>query len=298
MTRADATTSAYSRLERFESVGSTNDVIRAWLVDGTPEVCVAVADEQVAGRGRLGRDWNAPAGAALLLSAGFRPNWISPDRAWRIGATLALAMSDAAEEAAGLPEGTIRLKWPNDLVVEVAGPHAVLFEALSAEEAAARLAGPLALRKLAGVLGESQGLGTDDPQLVVGIGVNADWAASDFLPELSGSMSSLREASGGRPIDREALLASFLAYLEARLEALRAGFFDLATWGGRQALTGCEVRLESAERADGRTVIVAGVDAATGALAVRAAGPGGGDAEPTLVHAGEILRVRLAQASV
>ena len=45
-------------------------------------------------------------------------------------------------------------------------------------------------------------------------------------------MTSLREASGGRPIDLDALLAAFLARLEARLDALRAGYFDLATWAG------------------------------------------------------------------
>ncbi len=45
-------------------------------------------------------------------------------------------------------------------------------------------------------------------------------------------MTSLREASGGRPIDRDALLAAFLGRLEARIEALRAGYFDVATWAG------------------------------------------------------------------
>ena len=62
-----------ARRERFAVVGSTNDVVREWLAGGTPEVCLAVADEQTAGRGREGRTWTAPAGGALLLSLGFRP---------------------------------------------------------------------------------------------------------------------------------------------------------------------------------------------------------------------------------
>ena len=78
--------------------------------------------------------------------------------------------------SAGLPVGAVRLKWPNDLVIETGGPKALLVGELSAEGAAARLAAPLALRKLAGVLGESQGLGSDDPRVVVGIGINGDWA--------------------------------------------------------------------------------------------------------------------------
>ncbi len=107
-----------ARQERFASVGSTNDVIRAWLEAGTPEVCLAVADEQTAGRGRDGRSWTAPPGAGLLLSVGFRPTWLEPERAWRLAAIVALAMAEAAEAVGGLRERSIRLKWPNDLVVE------------------------------------------------------------------------------------------------------------------------------------------------------------------------------------
>lgn len=290
VTESEPVTSAFSRLERFDAVGSTNDVVRGWLADGTPEVAIAVAREQTAGRGRAGRAWVSPPGAALMLTCGFRPAWLPPDRVWRLGGIVSLAMCDAAEEVAGLPEGAIRLKWPNDLVVEVAGPHALLTSIASADEAAARLAAPLELRKLAGVLGETEGLGTADPRVVVGIGINADWAAADFPPDLAGTMTSLREASGGRPIDAEALLAAFLGYLEARLEALRAGFFDIATWAARQALTGRVVRLEGDGGATGEEATVDGVDGASGALVVT---PLRGR-EARQVHAGEVLRVRLA----
>lgn len=294
MTGAIATTAALSRLERLPRTGSTNDVVRGWLADGVPEVCVAVADEQTAGRGRLGRTWTAPPAAALLLSAGFRPTWIAPDRAWRIGATVALAMCDAAEDTAGLPVGGVRLKWPNDLAVEVRGPHALLTGVADADDAVARLAGPVELRKLAGILGESEGLGTADPHVVVGIGVNADWAAADFPAGIAGSMTSLREASGGRPIDREELLGAFLDHLEARLDALRAGFFDLGSWADRQALTGRLVTLQGAGDGAGE-VEVLGVDAVTGALVVRDLAA---DAGERLVHAGEVVRVRLARDGV
>ena len=48
------------------------------------------------------------------------------------------------------------------------------------------------------MLGETDGLGTHDPRAVIGIGVNTDWAAADFPPDLAASMTSLREA-GRRP---------------------------------------------------------------------------------------------------
>lgn len=290
MTGPGPATSAFSRIERLGSVGSTNDIVRQWLADGTPEVCVAVADEQTAGRGRAGRTWMAPPGAALLLSCGFRPTWLAPDRVWRLAAAVSLAMCDAAEEAAGLAEGTIRLKWPNDLVIEVAGPHSVLSGIASADVAARRLAAPVDLRKVAGVLGETDGLGTGDPRVVVGIGTNAGWAARDFPPDLAASMTSLHEASAGRPIDREALLDAFLGYLEARLDALREGFFDVATWTARQALTGRVVRLEGAASGGTEEAVVDGVDGASGGLALSPVDGG----TSRLVHAGEVVHVRLA----
>jgi BirA family biotin operon repressor/biotin-[acetyl-CoA-carboxylase] ligase len=278
------------RIERFASTGSTNDVVRGWLADATPEVCVAVADEQTGGRGRHGRTWTAPAGAALLCSLGFRPTWLEPDRTWRLAGIVALAMCDAAEENAGLPDGAVRLKWPNDLVIETAGPNALLTAGLAPDDARALLAAPLELRKLAGILGESDGLGTDDPRVVVGIGINADWAEDDFPPDIAPTMTSLRRAGGGRPIDREALLESFLDHLEARLAALRAGYFDIAAWTGRQVTTGRLVTLESGDGSAAGPLPAVGVDGATGALIVEDAGVAGGERR---VHAGEVVRVRL-----
>jgi BirA family biotin operon repressor/biotin-[acetyl-CoA-carboxylase] ligase len=284
-----------SRVERFASIGSTNDEVREWLMDATPEVCLAVADEQAAGRGRFDRAWTAPAGTSLLLSLGFRPTWLEPDRAWRLAATVALAMCDAAEDVAALPVGAVRLKWPNDLVIETAGPNALLAGELTPDDAAARLRGPLELRKLAGILGETEGLGTEDPRVIVGIGVNGDWDRADFPPDIAHSMTSLREASGGRPIDREALLASFLDHLEGRVDALRAGYFDVATWSGRQTTTGRLVVLESGDGSATEPMPALGVDASSGALILEDAGVDGGERR---VHAGEVVKVRLAPALV
>jgi BirA family transcriptional regulator, biotin operon repressor / biotin---[acetyl-CoA-carboxylase] ligase len=267
------TAALIARQERFALVGSTNDVVREWLAAGEPEVCLAVADEQSAGRGRESRTWSAPPGRALLLSLGFRPTWLPPDRVWRLAGTVALAMADAAEEVAGLKDGSIRLKWPNDLVVE--------------DDAGPGSAG--AVRKLAGVLGETDGLGTDDPRAVVGIGINADWPASEFPPELAGTMTSLREASGGRPIDLALLLDAFLSRLEVRIAALRGGRFDVADHVARQLTNGRLVRLEAH---DGRSEVVRAlrVDPVGGALVVEDASAPGGERH---VVSGEIHHLRL-----
>ncbi len=276
-----------ARLERFDLVASTNDVVGGWLRDGVPEVCVAVADAQTAGRGRARRTWLAPSGAGLLLSVGFRPSWLAPDRVWRLAAIVALAMADAGEDVAGLAEGTIRLKWPNDLVVAFGRAGRPIGGAASLGR------GPIDVRKLAGLLGETESLGSADVLAVVGIGLNADWPASAFPPELASEMTSLREASGGRPIDREQLLDGFLARLETRFAALRGGYFDVGGWAGRQLTNGRTVRLE---HPDGAVEIVraVGVDPTTGALLVADHATGGPGHPERAVLVGEIRHLRLS----
>lgn len=264
MTAASRMPPLISRQERFDVVGSTNDVVRSWLADGTPEVCLALADLQSAGRGRDGRTWTAPAGAALLLSLGFRPVWLRPDQLWRLAAIVSLAMAEAGEEIARLPSGTIALKWPNDLVVE----------------------GADGLKKLAGVLGETDGLGTDDPRAVIGIGVNGDWSRGAFPPALADAMTSLAELASG-PVDHDALLDAFLARLESRVDDLRRGQFDGPGWSDRQVTTGRAVDLIAADGS--RTTLDAtGVDVETGALLV----------DGRSVFVGEIAHVRLASVAI
>ena len=255
-----------SRREHFPVVGSTNDIVAAWLSEGIPEICLAVADEQAKGRGREGRTWRAPAGAGLLMSLGFRPTWIQPERVWRIAAVISLSMAEAAERLTRVDPGTILLKWPNDLVAfgDAGAP-----------------------RKLAGVLGETAGLGTDDPRVVVGIGTNVDWSRAEFPPEIADGMTSVRELAGGdRRVDSGDLLERFLAVLEPRIEQLRDGHFDAGEWQRRQLTSGLPVRLELA---DGREEVVQAqrVDPQTGGLVVESGG-----VERTIM-AGEIHHLRV-----
>ncbi|HEY5488327.1 MAG TPA: biotin--[acetyl-CoA-carboxylase] ligase, partial [Candidatus Limnocylindrales bacterium] len=184
-----------ARLERFRAVDSTQRVVREWLEQGVPEVAVAVAGYQTAGRGRNGREWVAPPGAALLLSVGFRPPHLAPLHAWRLAAVVALAMRDAAEAVAGLKDGTLWLKWPNDIVADAADGG---------------------LRKVCGVLGESVAGGERVESAVVGIGVNTDWKMVDFPWAIAPTMTSLRELAGKRPIDNDQLLEAFIDRLEPR----------------------------------------------------------------------------------
>ena len=256
-----------ARQERFGQVGSTNDVVRDWLLAGEPDVCLAIADEQTAGRGREGRTWTAPPEAALLLSLGFRPSWLEPSRVWQLAASVSLAMAEAAEQIADQPPKTIRLKWPNDLVVETTG----------------------GIRKIAGVLGETDGLGSAHPFAIVGIGINADWAADDFPPELAETMTSLREVAG-RPVDRDALLGAFLTRLDVRLRAMRMGSFDARGWSGRQVTSGRLIRIEGPS-GSAETVRALRTDTLTGALIVQDVVDD--DAPTRELYTGDVVHVRL-----
>lgn len=254
-----------NRLERFRAVDSTQRVVREWLAAGEPEVCVAVAGYQTAGRGRNDREWVAPPGAALLTSIGFRPSDLSPVHAWRLAATVALAMRDAAEDAAGLKDGTLWLKWPNDIVADAPDGS---------------------LRKVAGVLGESVASSDGVESAVVGIGVNTEWKMTEFPWAIAPTMTSLHELSGKRPIDNEQVLGAFLDRLEPRYEALAKGQFDAGGWSASQRTTGRTVLVEVGD--DSITGVGAGVDPETGALLVQ---PEAG--RPIAIDSGEVLRCRV-----
>ena len=106
--------SRFADVRRVAATGSTNTDVLALARWGSPKGIVLVADHQTAGRGRLGRSWEAPPGASLLVSVLLRPPAAVADA---VTMTAALAMAEGIEETCGVHA---RLKWPNDLVVEAA----------------------------------------------------------------------------------------------------------------------------------------------------------------------------------
>jgi BirA family biotin operon repressor/biotin-[acetyl-CoA-carboxylase] ligase len=238
-----------SRLERFEQVASTQAVVRRWLEEGAEEACVAVADVQTDGRGRLDRVWQDRPGSALLVSVGLRPRGLLATHAWRLPAIASLAMLGAATSLLGPTADRLALKWPNDLVAIHHGR----------------------LRKVAGVLGETGLAGDRVDVAVVGVGVNVDWPKGEYPAELAERMWSLSEASGRRRIDREALLGAWLERLEPLYQRLLDGDFDGLRWVDAQITTGAAVTVET----DAATVVGTGVgvDRESGSLLVRT-GPG------------------------
>lgn len=161
-----------TNLEAARRVAEAGRGIDGWVI---------FAERQTAGRGRLGRRWDAPRGSSILMTAIIcEPTAV----AQRLVLAAAVAVCDAVQDAAHV---TAALRWPNDVYV---GP-----------------------RKLAGVLVESTPIAGTERAFLVGIGVNCLQHAAHFAPELSARATSL-EIESHEPVDRVAVARQMLTRLD------------------------------------------------------------------------------------
>jgi BirA family biotin operon repressor/biotin-[acetyl-CoA-carboxylase] ligase len=196
----------------FRQTGSTNSVARELAALGAPHGTVVTADEQTAGRGRQGRTWTAPPGAALLYSAIVRP-------LGRPHTLLPLAVAVAVCEVAERlrPGVECKVKWPNDIHLDG--------------------------RKLAGILIEAR---PQDGWAVIGVGLNLTIPSEDFPADLRERATSLF-ASAPTPTNRgSAGISRSARELSERIEEWIDAETDavLDGWRERDALRGREVSWE------------------------------------------------------
>lgn len=222
----DVDLSAYRRsggwighpLHYAHEVRSTNDVALAAARDGVAEGFVAIADVQTAGRGRLGRQWHAPARASLLLSILFRPPEPLATYASRVTMVCGLGLVEAVREATG---ASVQLKWPNDLIT-----------VSQAEDAD--------WHKLAGMLTEVEPATGDLPaSVVVGIGLNVNVPEVE-LGDLGPNATSL-QALTRKEFDRALLLDRLLDAVECGYDRLMHGTDPLEAWRASLAWLGSYV---------------------------------------------------------
>lgn len=180
------------------SLGSTNDLARELAAAGAPQGTVVTAEEQVAGRGRQGRSWTAPAGKALLYSAIVRP---LEQRHLVLPLAAPLAVAEAAEEVADV---SCAIKWPNDVWIEG--------------------------RKCAGVLIEAR---PQDGWAVIGVGLNISIEPDEFPEELRGTATSL-DADASVDDALEALNDSLTGWTRADPQEVLAAFRERDALRGRQ----------------------------------------------------------------
>jgi BirA family transcriptional regulator, biotin operon repressor / biotin---[acetyl-CoA-carboxylase] ligase len=177
-----------------------------------PEGAVAATDHQTAGRGRLGRAWEAPAASSVLASVLLHP---PAERSWpELSLLGGVAAAQAVEDATGL---STQVKWPNDVMLD--------------------------RRKVGGVLAEAR-----DAAVVLGIGLNVNQTRSELPLDAPTEPASLRTVTG-ETYDVAAVLGSLLFRLEGLYDAWAAGglaavYIEL---GPRNFLFGRRVRVDGRE---------------------------------------------------
>jgi len=224
--------------------------------DAWPHLSAIVADHQTAGRGRAGRAWVTPRGAALTASFLLRPDHV--DRADYGWAPLVAGVATVrALRRAGVGAW---LKWPNDVVVEAG---------------ARDIPGWGRWRKAVGILCE-----TVDDAVVAGIGINVSQAPAELPVPHAASLATL----GATALDRPALLGALAAELRDAVATWQAGGDVRGQVEKVTATLGWDVAVDVP---DGPPVAGRAVGLTDGgALVVRSA-----SGDERIVHAGDV-RVR------
>ncbi|HEV1998574.1 MAG TPA: biotin--[acetyl-CoA-carboxylase] ligase [Candidatus Dormibacteraeota bacterium] len=174
-----------------EVIASTQDEARRLAAEGAPHGFLVWAGAQTAGRGRMARAWQSPAAAGLWFSVVLRPS----QHAERI-APLPLVTGAAVGTALdALAPGRIRLKWPNDVLLDGA--------------------------KVAGILVEGHAVEGVIQHAVVGVGVNLARPAGGFSAEIRDLAAAMADATG-EPPGAARTLSAILARLEHGYDELLA----------------------------------------------------------------------------
>ncbi len=216
---AETALAAGFRLHAFETIGSTNDAALDLAASGAGPASVTrtwlVARAQTQGRGRHGRQWQSPPGnlyASLLLIDEVTPR-AAPQLGFVAGVALARALRRLSPDGAG-----IRLKWPNDILLDGA--------------------------KLAGILAEGRALPQESYAAVIGFGVNCQ----SCPPDLPYRAAALIDTGAVRHRAEDVLsslseeMAHWLGRFQQGFDAIRAEWLRLA------AGIGGEIRVTTAAR--------------------------------------------------
>ena len=131
------------KIEIFDQIGSTNDYLIELSSSNPDKICICLAEQQMKGKGRLGRRWFSPFGANIYLSVLYP---FSKDMSELAGLSLVVATVVAETLSEIGIEKNIGLKWPNDVLWKN--------------------------RKLAGILIEISGEAHGVNHVVIGIGLN------------------------------------------------------------------------------------------------------------------------------
>ncbi|WP_036582496.1 biotin--[acetyl-CoA-carboxylase] ligase [Paenibacillus darwinianus] len=171
------------RVKLLGAVDSTQNAAQRLAEEGAPEGTLVVAEQQLQGRGRMGRPWISPKGKGVWMSFILRPSIPLPFTP-QLTLLAAVALCRSLRRLTGLDIG---IKWPNDLLIDG--------------------------KKISGILLESSAEEERLKYVVAGIGISLNLDASDYPPDMLAKAVSLKLAAG-RPFDRSETIAEFLNEFE------------------------------------------------------------------------------------
>lgn len=198
----------------FDSVESTQNLARAAAEEGAAEGTLFIAEQQVSGRGRMGRQWVSPRGKGIWMSMVLRPT-VPIHFAPQLTLLTAVALCRSLKKLTALPIG---IKWPNDLLIDGKKISGILLESAAEEER---------LR-----------------YVIAGIGISVNLETEDYAEELLDKATSLAIASGQK-WDRVDVIADFLKEWEQLYNLYQEqGFSSIITlWEALSVSLGKKVRL-------------------------------------------------------
>ncbi|MBW1745028.1 MAG: biotin--[acetyl-CoA-carboxylase] ligase, partial [Deltaproteobacteria bacterium] len=150
----------------LKETDSTNTRAKELATQGAPEGTLIIAEKQTNGRGRRGRSWFSPPGGGIYFSLILRPA-ISPGETPRITLMTAVVL---AETLISLMKLKLRIKWPNDILVNG--------------------------KKLAGILTEISTEMDAVNYIVVGLGMNVNTRFEKFPSEIKKNATSILIETG------------------------------------------------------------------------------------------------------
>lgn len=175
-----------SDIHVFDTVTSTNTVLKSLASEGAASGTVVISDHQTGGKGRRGRSFLSPSGVGIYISYLLRPE-AGFDRISDLTSWTAVAVADAIGTAYGL---NTQIKWVNDLVLNRKKICGILTEA--------------------SVEGESGFIDT----CIIGIGINVNETSADFPSELSDIATSISIENGGKKFYRASLASEVIKQMD------------------------------------------------------------------------------------
>ena len=179
----------------LKEIDATNMRAKDLAGSGAPEGTVVIAETQTMGRGRKGRTWFSPYRDGIYVSIILRPG-ISPSAAPRMTLMAAVAVAEALDSLLQLK---VRIKWPNDILVNN--------------------------RKLAGILTEISMEMDEVEYMVVGLGLNVNTPAKSFPGEIREKATSILIETGERS-SRVDLIRAYLKCYDKYYEIPKKSGFE------------------------------------------------------------------------